>query len=216
MKKIIIATLLLLAPMFFVHAECDMNKYETYKSYADHITYDNEYSMSSGSFSITLYNVIKGLTVQYDGKTYKGDGNDSLTIRGVPEGTSVNIYVYGDDGCGMQARIITIMEPYYNSFYGSDLCKDYVEVLNVCSSKFTAAKTTQATVEQSIMNYKNEIIQEITHVEEPEVEEPKVNHFKNIIAFAKKHWLKGVIGLLSYAIAYTIFENKFRKIKHGI
>ena len=216
MKKIIVIALLLFMPVLFVHAECDMNKYNTYKTYAEHITYDNEYSMSSGTFNITLYNVINGLTIQYNGKEYKQDGNDSVTINNIAEGTNVNIYVYGDDGCGIQARIITITEPYYNSFYGSDICKDYVEVLNVCSSKFTAAKTTQAAVEQSIMNYKNEIVQEITQVEDPVVEAPKENPFKDIIEFGKKHWLKAVIGILSYAIAYTIFENKFRKIQHGI
>ena len=214
MKKIILVILLFM-PVLFVKADCDMNKYETYKSYADHITYDNEYSMSSGTFNITLYNVISGLTVKYDGKTYKTNANDSLTITNVEEGKNVNIYVYSE-GCDIQARIITIMEPYYNSFYGSDICKDYVNALNVCSAKFTSAKTTQATVEQAIMNYKNEIIQEVKQVEEPEEEVVKVNPFKDIIEFAKKHWLKAVIGILSYAIAYTIFENKFRKIKHGI
>lgn len=215
MKKLIIVTLLLFMPVLFVKADCDMNKFNTYKSYADHITYDNEYSMGTGTFNITLYNVIDGLTVKYEGKTYKTDSNDSLTITNVKEGSNVNIYVY-TDGCDIQARIITIMEPYYNSFYGSDICKDYVEALTVCSAKFTASKTTQATVEQAIMNYKNEIIQDIKQVEEPEVEEVKVNPFKDIIDFAKRHWLKAVIGLLSYAIAYTIFENKLRKIQHGI
>ena len=66
------------------------------------------------------------------------------------------------------------------------------------------------------MNYKNEIIQDVKQEEEPVVEEVKVNPFKDLLEFAKKHWLKAVIGILSYAIAYTIFENKFRKIKHGI
>ncbi len=214
MKKIILVILLFM-PVLFVHADCDMSKYDTYKSYAEHITYDNEYSISNGTFNITLYNVISGLTVSYEGQKYTPNGNDSVTIRNVGEGTNANIYIYSD-GCDLQARIITIMEPYYNSFYGSDICKDYVDVLNVCSSKFTSSKTTQANVEQSIMNYKNEIIQEINQTEDPIVEEVKENPFKGIIDFCKAHWLKAVIGLLSYAIAYTIFENKFRKIKHGI
>ena len=102
MKKLII--LLLFCPIF-ISAACDRELQSTYISYAKDISYETEYSKSQSRFTVKLYNVIDDMTVKYANKNQVINNNE-VVISNIKEGTRMEIYIYGKDGCSEPARTI--------------------------------------------------------------------------------------------------------------
>ena len=85
----------------------------------DHIyAMDNDYIASKKTYKITLYNVIKGLSVKYNGYLYHPDENNQVVFEDIAQGKNVLLYIYGESGCTSQVHTISVNAPYFNIFYG--------------------------------------------------------------------------------------------------
>ena len=151
MKKILL-TILLLLPFVTYAAECDHNKHDEYAKYANNITTDNDYYKDKGTYTVNIYNVVDGLYVMYDGKKYKANSDNEVSISNVKEGTYMQIYVYGEDNCDSSLRTFFVNLLYYNKYYGTGACIGYEDKLSMCSSEFTTSKVTEENFEEEVMN----------------------------------------------------------------
>ena len=138
MKKWLIV-ILLICPVL-LKAQCNYNKHTEYTNYADLITYETEYSKSESKFTVTFYNVIKGLSFKIGKLTYEPNEKDTIVLDNIEEGKVLDIYIYGNDGCNSQVKNLNVTLPYYNPFYGTEICKGY-EMLTLCSSDIVFNKT---------------------------------------------------------------------------
>ena len=209
MKKIIILILLMI-PFTINAAECDKAKHQEYLSLSEDITYDNQYTKSSGTFTITIYNVFGGMHAEYNKKKYEVTKDSTIVISNIDCGEKVTIDIYGDDNCGATKRIL-VKEPYFNKYYGSSLCKGYEEKLLMCKSQFTNVEVTKSVLEKAIYNYNHSISQKTT--KDPVPEETITS---KILTFLTTWGIKIVLAILSTIISITLFSDKYRKVKHGI
>lgn len=221
MKKILFVLVLLVIFPFITNAACDENKYKEYMSIADKITYDNSYNRSKGNFTITVYNVIRGMYVTCKrgmcdpklDRTYNPNNNNEVIINNIKQGAEISLKIFADNGC-YQIKEINLIEPYYNLNYGSNICDGYEDKVIVCSSQFTSTPMSDEEVKQIIANYNNVIKQG------GEKEKEKDNTSSSTIEWIKeaaKNWgLKIVLVILTCAIFIPFFSERYRKAKHGI
>ncbi len=207
----VILALLLIFPIF-IKADCNYNKHTEYMKYANYITYETEYSLGENKFTVKFYNVIKGLSFKIGKTTLTPDEDDTITITDVAEGKILDIYIYGADGCSSQAGNITVTLPYYNPYYGAEICKGY-EQLNLCASRFTTSKATKEMIEKTKANYDNIIIQRAEVNETEPVIVNVVNKIKDIFI---NYVLKVLLALGSAALTIVYYNNKLLKVEHGI
>ena len=191
--------------------DCNTNKHNEYSGYASMISYESSYSKSTSSFTITVNNVIDGMKVVYNNKSYHINSDNSVIIDGIKEGTNMNISVFADDGCD-EIRIININIPYYNSYYGSELCSGYEDKIVFCSSQFTSTKTSESLIKDAINNYNNAIITD----DEEEVVEEEESFYSKLVEFALNWGIKIVLFIISVVLSIAFYNSKLRKLKHGI
>ncbi len=210
MKKALLFILLII-PFIAYADECDKDKHKEFLILSENITYDNNYSKSSSSFTITIYNVFDGMYAKYNKVTYKSDDENTITIEKIPGGENVNIDIYGKDNCSSLKRII-VNEPYYNKYYGSSLCEGYENKLLMCSSQFTSTEVTRSTLEKAIYNYDHSI-KSTDNKKEEETEETFASKFT---AFITSWGIKIALAVISTIFSISLFNDKYRKVKHGI
>ncbi len=208
-KKILL--LILLFPLFISAKECDRVAHEEYLDLAPNITYDRNYSKSNSSFSIIIYNIFDGMYINYSKRTYNPDNENKVTIDNIPEGTNVTIDIYANDGCS-QIKQINLKLPYFNQYYGEAECRGYGTKIAECSAQFTTSKVTLKIVQEAKHNYDDGRYQ--FHPKE-EVEEDN-SLFKKIKAFIEEWGIKILLAVVTFFVSSTIYNAKFRKIKHGI
>lgn len=208
MKKL--GLILLLCCPMFINAACDRDLQSTYNAYAKDISYDTEYSLSQGKYTVTLYNIIDEMTVKYNNKTYKIE-NGEVVISNVAEGTNMEIRIFGNDGCSEPSRTIYIDQPYYNQYFGSTICKGYENKITYCTHKFTDIEVTERLIETAKANYEHTLVQ--VEEEEP-VEEPTL--IQKISAFTKKWSVRIILVLLTSFLTNWYFNDKYIKIKHKL
>lgn len=208
MKKLFIL-LMLLCPMF-INAACDRDLQSTYISYAKDISYETEYSKSQGKFTVKIYNVIDDMTVKFNKKNYPIKNNEVI-ISNISEGTGMEIYIYGKDGCTEPARTIYIDQPYYNEFFGSSLCYGYEDKITYCTHKFTDINVTETLVKTAIENYEHNMVQVVT----PPVEQP-LTTLQKISLFAKTWGVRIILVLLTSFLTNWYFNDKYIKVKHKL
>lgn len=209
-KKILV--ILLFIPILINAKECNQSKHDEYLKLAPNITNDNDYSMSSKKFTVIIYNIFDDMYVKYNGKTYNPDEESKVTIDNIDEGTVLDIDVYANDGCEAIKRI-TIFEPYYNKYYDDPICDGYKDKVAVCGSRFTELKVTLELVKEAKQNYDNAGWQG-GNTKKEEVKEKTV--FEVLLGFIKEWGIKILLVALTIFISSSIFNAKFRKIKHGI
>lgn len=207
MKKLIV--LLLLCPMF-INAACDRDLQSTYISYAKDISYETEFSKSQNRFTVKLYNVIEDMTVKFGGKTYASKDSE-VVISNIKEGTRMEIYIYGKDGCTEPARTIYIDQPYFNEYFGSSICHGYEDKITYCTHKFTDIDVTEKLVKTAIENYEHNMVQ----VVEPIVEEP-LTTLQKISLFAKTWGVRIILVLVTSFLTNWYFNDKYIKVKHKL
>lgn len=213
MKKIIlILSLFMFISPLYAETTCDENEEKQYKEYALNITKDNDYSIGSKRFTITLYNVISDVYVMYDGKKYVSDSNDTVVINDIKEGTNVIISIYATKGCTKSLRTIYVDEPYYNTFLDSSVCEGYEDKISYCTAKFTSTPVTKELIQIAIENYKHSIVQ--SNDEKQEIIED--NTFEKVMDFLTNWGIKGLLFIATSLLTINAFHNKFVKIKHGI
>lgn len=209
MKKILLIMLLFMP--FFINAECDRELHKSYITYANDISYDTEYSLGKERFTVTLYNVIDEMKVVYNNKNYTAVNNE-VVIDNIKQGTRMDIRVFAEDGCNESVRTIVIYQPYYNTFYGSSLCNDYVNKITYCTHKFTNTEVTEKLIKTAIENYEHEMVP----VEKEPEEEPPLTTFQKISKFATKWGVRILLVLVSAVLTNWYFNDKYIKIKHKL
>lgn len=207
MKKLII--LLLLCPMF-INAACDRELQSEYISYAKDISYETEFSKSQNRFTVKLYNVIDDMTVKYSNKNQLIKDNE-VVISNIKEGTRMEIYIYGKDGCSEPARTIYIDQPYFNEYFGSSICHGYEDKITYCTHKFTDIDVTEKLVKTAIENYEHNMVQVVV----PPVEKP-LTTFQKISKFAKTWGIRIILVLVTSFLTNWYFNDKYIKVKHKL
>ena len=207
MKKLII--LLLFCPIF-ISAACDRELQSTYTSYAKDISYETEYSKSQSRFTVKLYNVIDDMTVKYANKNQVIINNE-VVISNIKEGTRMEIYIYGKDGCSEPARTIYIDQPYFNEYFGSTICHGYENKITYCTHKFTDIDVTEKLVKTAIENYEHNMVQVVI----PPVD-PPLTTMQKISKFAKTWGVRIILVLLTSFLTNWYFNDKYIKVKHKL
>lgn len=216
MKKIIIIIISIFMMISNINATCDENKIKELKSLAKDITYETSYSVSSNTFTVKFYNVFPDMLLQYDTIVRSGDASDSYsaTISNINEGERLEINILDSLGCSETLYTIFISIPYYNTFFGTQKCENYVDKLKLCSSKFLSYKLSEEILDDAINSLGNEIKPEVPK------QEVKKSFFTKIYEGTRdflKEW--GInIGLFMFfgIITAIVGEKIFRKVKHGI
>ena len=208
MKKILLIVLLFMP--FFINAECDRELHKSYITYANDISYDTEYSLGKERFTVTLYNVIDEMKVVYNNKNYTAVNNE-VVIDNIKQGTRMDIRVFAEDGCNESVRTIVINQPYYNTFYGSSLCNDYVNKITYCTHKFTDIDVTEKLVKTAIENYEHNMVQVVI----PPVD-PPLTTLQKISKFAKTWGIRIILVLLTSFLTNWYFNDKYIKVKHKL
>lgn len=210
MKKILLLVVLLFMPIF-IYAECNRELHKSYITYANDISYDTEYSLGKERFTVTLYNVIDEMKVVYNNKHYTAVNNE-IVIDNIKQGTRMDIRVFAEDGCNESVRSIVINQPYYNTFYGSSLCNDYVNKITYCTHKFTNTEVTEKLIKTAIENYEHEMVP----VEKEPEEEPSLTKFQRISKFVTKWGVRILLVLVTAFLTNWYFNDKYIKIKHKL
>ncbi len=211
MKKLLLL-LLIIFPVSIVTAKCDSQKHNEYVDYAGYIKMDKSYSNSSGTYTITLYNVVNGLHILFNEKEYYPNSESQIVLYGVRQGNNSIAKVYGDDGCNNVAGTILINTPYFNKFYDSYECEDYKGKVPYCTKQFTSVNVTKDLLDTAISDY-NMLINSSNTDEE---EDKELSFFDKILEIAKNWGIKLLLVLVSSFGTIAIFNNKFRKLEHGI
>ena len=213
MKKIALVILLMI-PFVINAEECNKEKHKEYINLSSNITYDNNYSKSSNSFTITIYNMFEGMYAKYDKKEYKPGKDNTIVIEKISGGEKLSIDIYGNDGCDSSVKRIIVNEPYYNKYYGTTICNGYENKLVMCSSQFTSVEVTKSILDKAIYNYNHNINQKTSKDKEPVVQEP--TFLSKATEFLTNWGIKIALAIASTILSISLFSDKYRKVKHGI
>lgn len=216
MKKKLFIILCLFLMINNVKAECSTSRRNELKALSRDITYETSYSMGNKTFEVTFYNVFPGLLLKYNNNVYNGDFSDdySVTIKNLSEGEYLTINVIDSEGCNETMNTIFITLPYYNLFFGTQKCEEYVSKLKLCSSKFLSYRLTEEILDDAIKSLDTKI----APVEKPD--NTKTSTWQKIIDTVKTFFTNWGINIIVFivfgSITVIIFENIYRKVKHGI
>ncbi len=216
MKKKLFIILCLFLMISNVKAECSTSRRNELKALSRDITYETSYSMGNKTFEITFYNVFPGLLLKYNNNVYNGDFSDdySVTIKNLSEGEYLTINVIDSEGCNETMNTIFITLPYYNLFFGTQKCEEYVSKLKLCSSKFLSYRLTEEILDDAIKSLDTKI----APVEKPD--NTKTSTWQKIIDTVKTFFTNWGINIIVFivfgSITVIICENIYRKVKHGI
>lgn len=216
MKKKLFIILCLILMISNVKAECSTSRRNELKALSRDITYETSYSMGNKTFEVTFYNVFPGLLLKYNNNVYNGDFSDdySVTIKNLSEGEYLTINVIDSEGCNETMNTIFITLPYYNLFFGTQKCEEYVSKLKLCSSKFLSYRLTEEILDDAIKSLDTKI----TPVEKPD--NTKTSTWQKIIDTVKTFFTNWGINIIVFivfgSITVIICENIYRKVKHGI
>ncbi len=216
MKKKLFILLCLFLMISNVKAECSTSRRNELKALSRDITYETSYSMGNKTFEVTFYNVFPGLLLKYNNNVYNGDFSDdySVTIKNLSEGEYLTINVIDSEGCNETMNTIFITLPYYNLFFGTQKCEEYVSKLKLCSSKFLSYRLTEEILDDAIKSLDTKI----APVEKPD--NTKTSTWQKIIDTVKTFFTNWGINIIVFivfgSITVIICENIYRKVKHGI
>ena len=216
MKKKLFIILCLFLMISNFKAECSTSRRNELKALSRDITYETSYSMGNKTFEVTFYNVFPGLLLKYNNNVYNGDFSDdySVTIKNLSEGEYLTINVIDSEGCNETMNTIFITLPYYNLFFGTQKCEEYVSKLKLCSSKFLSYRLTEEILDDAIKSLDTKI----APVEKPD--NTKTSTWQKIIDTVKTFFTNWGINIIVFivfgSITVIICENIYRKVKHGI
>lgn len=216
MKKRLFIIICLFLMISNVKAECSTSRRNELKALSRDITYETSYSIGNKTFEVTFYNVFPGLLLKYNNNVYNGDFSDdySVTIKNLSEGEYLTINVIDSEGCNETMNTIFITLPYYNLFFGTQKCEEYVSKLKLCSSKFLSYRLTEEILDDAIKSLDTKI----APVEKPD--NTKTSTWQKIIDTVKTFFTNWGINIIVFivfgSITVIICENIYRKVKHGI
>lgn len=191
---------------------CDYKKEVELNKLASKISYEKVYNKERNTYTVTLYNVMSDLYLNYNGNVLNGGDDNTSVIEEIEEGTYMNIVVYSSSvSCYSSLMTLYITIPYYNPFYGGEECTPYEGILTVCSSEFLSYKINAQILKDAIDNYNNKIHNEPVPIRPKET--TLISVIKNFISL----WgMKIVLAAVSIGLSVWYFQIKLRKTKHGI
>ena len=212
MKKILLI-LLLFIPIF-VNALCDNGQIVTLSKFASNITYDTSFSKSSSTYTVTFYNVVKDIYLEYDNKKYYPNSNNEVTITGLEEGITIVVGAYPNkEDCKSNLITLRVKLQYYNKFYNDYRCKDDIKEgcsTAYCTSQFLDVKPTEELFKGALSNTCGE-----PAIPLPE-EEKEPTFLDKVIELLLDYGIKFMLIAISLTASILFFTNKYRKMKHGI
>lgn len=213
MKKILLFILLLIP--VFVNAECDNNKIVELGKLAGNITYNTEYSKSSSKYTVTFYNVVEGLYLEYNNKSYLPNGDNEVKISDLRDGISMEVIVYPSNaGCRSSLNTIRFKLKYYNKFYNDPRCEEYIKKgckTVYCSNQFLDVQPTDELFEGALKNTCGDAA-----IPLPEPTPEEVTFLDKVLDFMLDYGIKFLLIAISLTVSILVFTNKYRKMKHGI
>lgn len=213
MKKILLFILLLIP--VFVNAECDNNKIVELGKFAGNITYNTEYSKSSSKYTVTFYNVVEGLYLEYNNKSYLPNGDNEVKISDLRDGISMEVIVYPSNaGCRSSLNTIRFKLKYYNKFYNDPRCEEYIKKgckTVYCSNQFLDVQPTDELFEGALKNTCGDAA-----IPLPEPTPEEVTFLDKVLDFMLDYGIKFLLIAISLTVSILVFTNKYRKMKHGI
>lgn len=213
MKKILLFILLLIP--VFVNAECDNNKIVELGKLAGNITYNTEYSKSSSKYTVTFYNVVEGLYLEYNNKSYLPNDDNEVKISDLRDGISMEVIVYPSNaGCRSSLNTIRFKLKYYNKFYNDPRCEEYIKKgckTVYCSNQFLDVQPTDELFEGALKNTCGD-----APIPLPKPAPEEVTFLDKVLDFMLDYGIKFLLIAISLTVSILVFTNKYRKMKHGI
>ena len=165
MKKILFCLFLLILPIS-VNAECSSIEITRLKALAGNIdvTYDYTEKDDNVTFSATLHNVDKNLSIKkiYQSGNYKNTNGD-VKIGNIMSGVTISIDVLANKCNNEHIYTKYIVTPYFNPYYSDplcvgnetkSLCQKWINTSNISYEKFTNSFKTESIVDPIVTTEK--------------------------------------------------------------
>ena len=111
----ILFVLLMLFPVLVSADECDYDKLSLATDLMKEVNYKINYSEKNKTYSVTFYNVVDYLLLEYSGKTYYGDDSDNVIIKGLKEGSNFKVAIRTNiSNCSSNTTNKYVNLPYVN------------------------------------------------------------------------------------------------------
>ena len=209
MKKILLIILVMFP--IVINGDCNYDEVVLAGKLAKEVNYETNYNSNNGKFDITVYNVVDLLYLEYSNKLYYGNSKGEVIIKGVDQGKTISISVkanVADCNYNLQNKHITL--PYYNGYFGSEICEGY-EMLTPCASEFLSYKNNTNIIKSAISNYEGAL-----EPDKKDEDNKKLTIIEQIIVFGKNWGIKILLALVTTVLSILFFKSYFRKVKHGI
>lgn len=191
---------------------CDYKREVELSKLASKISYERVYNKESNTYTVTLYNVISDLYLNYKGIILNGNDKNTATIEDIEEGTYMNVIVYSTgSSCYSSLMTIYITIPYFNPFYDGEECEKYEDILTVCSSQFLSYKINAQILKDAIDNYNNKIYNEPAPTDQKDT-----SILSGIKDFISLWGMKILLVAVTIGLSVFYYQGKLRKAKHGI
>ncbi len=215
MKKIILFIISFILLMPFIKADCTYKEMTELSKLANYVESNYEFSETNFNFTLKFTNVPKELYVLIDNEKYYSGVDNTLEIKNIDFGRNLKVTINGSkySECFDESyRTINIQIPYYNHFYGNDMCIGH-ESLDVCSYRFLPYDIDMNTFNRLILkNSQSESVEEEEEEEVVENKEEKIT-FKEI---GVDYIIPVLLVLLSGGVTFLIGKIIYSKQKHGI
>ena len=211
MKKILITILISILFMPYLKADCDYQNEVRLGKLASSITYEYKYDKTHNNFTLTIYNISDELYITYNQRII-APKDGKVTINNLSQGTYLSLPVEALKGsCNGSLMTLYIILPYFNKYYNSAECKDYVDKLKICTDEFLSYEPNDELLTSNINNYLNGIKDE-----EGKEDNPKITIVDKVKDFTSKWGIKIGLSLITTISCIVYFQVKIRKLKHGL
>lgn len=187
MKKNIYFFLLLLLLVSIPHktkAFCDDSELVRLSKLAQNLKFSYVYNKNTNTFTINVTNLKQDLVIEYLNTEKKYNSNKELNFNNLYSGKHTFMVYAKSSTCQEEYLRTKYVElPYYNSFYGKDLCKG-IEEYSFCT-KWLRTKYNYDYQYNNILEYKN-------NLNKKEEKEKKVEYstLDKIMIFIKENYVK--------------------------
>lgn len=211
MKKILITILISILFIPSLKADCDYQNEVRLGKLASSITYEYKYDKTHNNFTLTLYNVSDELYITYNQRII-APTDGKVTINNLNQGTYLSLPVEALKGsCNGSLMTLYIILPYFNKYYNSVECKDYIGKIKICTDEFLSYEPNDELLTSNINNYLNGIKNE-----EVKEDNQNVTILEQAKEFVNKWGIKIGLSLITTVSCVVYFQVKIRKLKHGL
>lgn len=212
MKKIILFLLVLLlipnkvnAVYEIIDSRCTTELKTTLRNEASDVVYRFARTEQNGNvlYNLYFYNSTNNLYIK--------DSNDNiysnLKLENLKPGSKFNIYIYASNAnycSGYKVLTKLISVPYYNPYYGSELCEGISEY-SLCREDVTVSLTKED-FEKKVKEYKESKNNNQDKEEEEYIYEKNIDIIALIIEY--KYYILAVLSVILIILSAIIINNK--------